>query len=138
MLNTDDFIKRLEKLMTFNGLNASGLADKLAIQRSSISHILSGRNKPSLDLILKIISEFPDVDFYWLLLGKGSYPSNSTEKTRPIYTQTKLQVEDNPVVSGNEISKSTPLPSYSRSSDVEKIVFFYTDGSFKEYENTPK
>ena len=52
-------------------------ADKIGVQRSSISHILSGRNKPSLDFILKVTNEFTDVDIYWLLNGKGSFPFNN-------------------------------------------------------------
>jgi hypothetical protein len=42
----------------------------LLVQRSSLSHLLSGRNKPSLDFILKIVDVFPDVDLYWILNGR--------------------------------------------------------------------
>jgi transcriptional regulator with XRE-family HTH domain len=45
-------------------------ADKIGVQRSSLSHLLSGRNKPSLDFILKILDVFPDVDLYWMINGK--------------------------------------------------------------------
>ena len=55
MVNTDDFIKRLELILEYYGLNASAFADKIGVQRSSLSHLLSGRNKPSLDFILKIM-----------------------------------------------------------------------------------
>jgi transcriptional regulator with XRE-family HTH domain len=48
-------------------------ADKIGVQRSSLSHLLSGRNKPSLDFILKILDVFPDVDLYWMINGKGSF-----------------------------------------------------------------
>lgn len=74
MLNIDDFIKRLEILLDYYNLSASVFADKLGVQRSSLSHLLSGRNKPSLDFVLKIIESFPDVDLYWLLEGTGSFP----------------------------------------------------------------
>ncbi|PZQ78296.1 MAG: XRE family transcriptional regulator, partial [Flavobacterium johnsoniae] len=51
MVNTEDFIKRLEKILDYYNLTASSFADKIGVQRSSISHLLSGRNKPSLDFI---------------------------------------------------------------------------------------
>jgi transcriptional regulator with XRE-family HTH domain len=74
MVNTDDFIKRLEKILDYYNLNASSFADKIGVQRSSLSHLLSGRNKPSLDFILKINDVFPEVDLYWILNGKGNFP----------------------------------------------------------------
>ncbi len=62
MVNIDDFVKRLETLLEYYNLNASSFADKIGVQRSSLSHLLSGRNKPSLDFILKILEVFPEVD----------------------------------------------------------------------------
>ena len=53
MLNTSDFSIRLQQVMDYYGLNAAAFADTLEIQRSGISHLLSERNKPSLDFILK-------------------------------------------------------------------------------------
>ena len=81
MVNTDDFIKRLEIILDYYSLNASSFADKIGVQRSSLSHLLSGRNKPSLDFILKILDIFPDVDLYWILNGKGTFPKNEENST---------------------------------------------------------
>ena len=77
MVNIDDFVKRLESLLEYYNLNASSFADKIGVQRSSLSHLLSGRNKPSLDFILKILEVFPEVDLYWILNGKGTFPKTS-------------------------------------------------------------
>jgi len=66
MINIDEFVIRLQKVMDFYGETSSSFAEKIGVQRSSISHILSGRNKPSLDFILKVLSSFPDVELYWL------------------------------------------------------------------------
>ena len=74
MVNIPEFTSRLKKVIDFHQLTASMFADKIGVQRSSISHILSGRNKPSLDFILKVIAEFNEVDMYWLLNGKGTFP----------------------------------------------------------------
>jgi hypothetical protein len=53
-----------------------------------LSHLLSGRNKPSLDFILKILDVFPDVDLYWMINGKGSFPKNSEPSRQQ---ETKLE-----------------------------------------------
>lgn len=106
MLNTEDFIKRLENLFEHYGLSAASFSDKIGIQRSGISHLLSGRNKPSLDFVMKIIATFPEVDLYWLLTGEGNSIKSDTEKS-----------------SGQQNQKST----------AEKIVIFYPDGSFTEH-----
>ena len=56
MVNSDDFIKRLEIILDYYALSASGFADKIGVQRSSLSHLLSGRNKPSLDFIFRLFT----------------------------------------------------------------------------------
>lgn len=65
-------ITRIRKIMSEEGINASQLAEKIGIQRSTLSHILSGRNKPSLDVITKILDVFPSVSADWLLRGVES------------------------------------------------------------------
>ena len=60
--------EKLEFLLKNKGLTATSLARLLEIQPSGLSHILSGRNKPSFDLVVKILKAFPDVNPDWLLL----------------------------------------------------------------------
>ncbi len=123
MINTEDFIKRLQLIIDHYGESASSFAEKIGVQRSSISHILSGRNKPSLDFILKILSHYPEVDLYWLFNGKGSFPSGveiketQETKTSPVLKEVKLSAE------------------MDKTKTIERIVVFYSDGSFKNYEN---
>ena len=45
MVNIDDFIKRLEIILDYYNLSASAFADKINVQRSSLSHLLSGRKQ---------------------------------------------------------------------------------------------
>ena len=114
MINSLEFTNRIKKVMDFHQLSASLFADKIGVQRSSISHILSGRNKPSLDFILKMTLEFKDVDINWLLHGDGSFP-----KTAEISTPT-----------------STPTFLGSHTNDdkkIQRIVVFYNNGSFEEF-----
>ena len=63
--------ERIEKIMELEKLSASKFADAIGVQRSNISHILSGRNKPSLELVNKILDHFDKINADWLLLGKG-------------------------------------------------------------------
>jgi len=117
MVNSGDFTDRLKKILDHHQLTASLFADKIGVQRSSISHILSGRNKPSLDFILKVTNTFLDVDIYWLLNGKGVFPKKGTS-TAPTPLSNTIPNEVNLLPSGKKINR---------------IVVFYNDGTFDEY-----
>lgn len=144
MVNIDDFVKRLDSLLEYYNLNAASFADKIGVQRSSLSHLLSGRNKPSLDFILKILEVFPEVDLYWILNGKGTFPKISNEIKSGDSAATIQSSEPslgNLFANGTEtksiaptlqINKTVPTKQ-SVSNEVEKIVFFYKDGTFKEF-----
>ena len=80
-MNTEEFIKRLEHVLEYYGLTASSFADKISVQRSSVSHLLSGRNKPSLDFILKVLEQFPEIDLLWFLNGVGVFPNTSKSQS---------------------------------------------------------
>jgi transcriptional regulator with XRE-family HTH domain len=121
MVNTVDFTNRLKKILQHHQLTASQFADQVGVQRSSISHILSGRNKPSLDFILKVTNTFTDVDIYWLLNGKGTFPKGSKVQVTPTPPQTEL------------FSSPENSASHSTSKQISRIVVFYTDGTFDEY-----
>lgn len=154
MVNTDDFIKRLEIILDYYGINASAFADKIGVQRSSLSHLLSGRNKPSLDFILKILDVYPEVDLYWILNGKGSFPKNSSKPIEseptanfgPIPADTaKLEVNEDLFSKNNIEETTTTTPKHSNEilknlfeEDIEKIVFFYKDGTFKTFSPNQK
>lgn len=120
MINSENFSKRLQKVIDFYSESASSFAEKIGVQRSSISHILSGRNKPSLDFVLKILSTYPDVELYWLLNGKGKFPKNEN-----VQEFTKEDIEQN-TLHNSELSKSTKK--------IQRIVIFYEDGSFENFE----
>lgn len=141
MVNTEDFIKRLQILLQHYGLTASAFADSLDVQRSSVSHVMSGRNKPSLDFVLKILHTYPEVNLQWLLNGKGNFPAetnqeqelslkNQTETTPPILT-TKGEKQD-PTL--QKISHQS-LSNVSEEREIEQIVIFYKNGQFKIYKH---
>lgn len=153
MLNLEDFVKRLELVMDFYGLSGGSFADKIGIQRSSLSHLLSGRNKPSLDFVMKIVSVLPDVDLEWILNGTGIFPKSNqkimstTVETKPAVAPILLFPDDNEVV---EIKKTTvPSPVEETTAlqkqletdkideksnvTIDHIVIFYSDGTFSDY-----
>src|SRR5690606_26009306 len=74
MINSSEFGDRIDRMLKFYDLTASAFADKIGVQRSSISHLLAGRNKPSLEFVMRVVQTFPEVDLHWLIHGKGSFP----------------------------------------------------------------
>ena len=119
MVNTEKFIVRLEKIMNYYNLSAAAFADKVGVQRSSISHLLTGRNKPSLEFVMKVVRAYPEVNLYWLLNGKGNFPSDPGHET-------PLLPEDH-----------TDTADQEKKKEIKKILVLYKDGSFEAFEHNP-
>lgn len=139
MINTDEFSKRLQKIFDFYDLNASAFADKIDVGRATISHLLSGRNKPSLDFVMRVIKTFPEVELYWLLNGKGSFPksdSTTPEKTS-VDPKPSASTSENVHQSTKQTDEKNIVPEIQSSdkpqTDIERIVIFYKNGVFKTY-----
>lgn len=151
---------RLEKFLKSEQLTPAKFADIIGVQRSSISHLLSGRNKPSFDFIEKVLQHFPKINSEWLLLGKGemykqmiqtSLFSNfdTLETERKLASDNSVSALDSPVSDPEILSPRNPtnaeakpdasnldsLEAVSSLADkkVERIVVFYADGTFKSY-----
>ncbi|WP_336961539.1 helix-turn-helix transcriptional regulator [Chryseobacterium contaminans] len=91
--------ERISKVIEYSRLTPSEFADEIDVQRSSISHITSGRNKPSLEFIIKIKSRFPELLWDWLVTGEG-------EMLKPTLPETKIQE----VQPEEDQVRTTPLP----------------------------
>jgi transcriptional regulator with XRE-family HTH domain len=74
----DKLKERIELLIATKGMTNAVFAESIGVQPSNISHILSGRNKPSLDLVTKILERFKEVRTEWLINGKGPMTGNYT------------------------------------------------------------
>ncbi len=116
---------RLQMVIKMNNLSNASFADRVGVQRSSISHIMAGRNKPSLDFIQKTLDAFPKVNAQWLITGKQSsndkiisYSDNSTQPS----------IDDVPTFKKEDLSNKL---EGSEEKEIERIVVFYTDGTFK-------
>ena len=109
----NDFTEKLKKIIQTEDLTASKFAEKIGVQRSSVSHVLSGRNKPSLDFILKINKSIDNISLDWLLDNE-----NDVNETSPTPTQNIKAVKN-----------------HKNESMIEKIIIFFNDGTFKIYKN---
>ncbi|MFC6267601.1 helix-turn-helix domain-containing protein [Frigoriflavimonas asaccharolytica] len=76
--------ERIEKIIEHSQLSNSEFADAIEVPRSSISHIISGRNKPSLDFLVKIKNEFPTFTWDWMIYGEGEMQKSETDKIENI------------------------------------------------------
>ncbi|MDC1416534.1 helix-turn-helix transcriptional regulator [Flavobacteriaceae bacterium] len=133
MVNTSNFSKRLQKILDFYGVTATLFSEKIAFNRSTISHLLSGRNKPSLEFVIKVLQTYPEVDLYWLLYGKGSFPTPLNK----VNTQIKATNKQNTlpgVEAENSVFENMALKN-SNTSAIERIILCYKDGTFKQYNN---
>ena len=130
----EGIVKRISNILEEQQLSSSAFADTIGVQRSSISHVLSGRNKPSLEFILKIIRAFPSYSTDWLLFGEETDAAKAYQQ--PADNSVETQAEDLALPSGSyETSeKPTKPPTVSKSeSEIDKVILLLKDGSFKEY-----
>ena len=127
MLNNDNFISRLEIIMKKNQLSAAAFAERIGVQRSSVSHILSKRNKPSLDFILKINNSFNEVTLDWLLLEETSKAIKPLPYLNEKSENTLIDPKDVSLISQNNDE------NFASSSEVTEVIKFYKDGSFQTF-----
>tara|TARA_R100000935_G_C2833239_1_gene166440 strand:+ start:1514 stop:1942 length:429 start_codon:yes stop_codon:yes gene_type:complete len=142
MVNSDEFSKRLQIILDYYDISAAVFADAIQVGRSSISHILSGRNKPSLDFVLKIVHTYPEVELYWLLYGKGTFPTSEPEKISPSTksdSHPSLVIKDEKPQSEQQVESSNQpnrlLGSNFLGKNIKRVVLFYEDGTFESFEN---
>ena len=137
MVNSSEFSKRLQKILHYYGLSATAFSEAIDFNRSTISHLLSGRNRPSLEFVLKVLQQFPEVELYWLLNGTGTFPAIKEEPT-PSSTE-RLEDTNSSNSSAESIKRDTDIVKITQNTDtlgdLDQIVLFYKDGSFKVYKN---
>ncbi len=122
--------ERILEILEKSGLTPSEFADKIEVQRSAISHITSGRNKPSLEFLIKIKKVFPEIDTDWLVFGTEKIEENPERLDFPINPAPTLFDIDE--TEETEI-QSSEKPNFNPSKKIRKIVFFYEDGTFNDF-----
>lgn len=148
---------RIQKIIKAEKLTSTRFADAIGVQRSNISHILSGRNKPSLDFIQKVLTTFGNLNSDWLLFGRGTmynddskhelFPQEKEEaaaetKDKPASSQEPRQIPE-PEPEAEQEKQATnsadmfgQLPGNQSDTDNKKIVriiIMFQDGTFREY-----
>lgn len=143
---------RILKIIREEQLTPARFADIIGVQRSSISHYLSGRNNPSLDFAQKILLKFKNINSEWLILGKGemykhqglSQPlfENSTSTpsdVQSIITPEDLKNHSNPELNSEILEPQKVISDINKPKvvdnqvSIERIVIFYNNRTFKEY-----
>jgi len=141
-----DIVERIAKLLKHQGISSSQFADEIGVQRSSMSHILSGRNKPSLDFVQKILKRYSFLQTDWLLFGKEPMTKEIKQRSlfeierEPMVETLKKENEEKFLGKDNEnaIRFSNPVPSPKTAKTVEFITVFYADGSCTTYNHDGK
>lgn len=148
---------RIQKFLEVENINSSKFADEIGVQRSSISHILSGRNNPSLELIQKILARFDYLNAEWLITGKGDMfkPNRHPSLFDDIYMKADPSVEkiENKEVK-NDVDKkitdsknvveqknntsdfmtNTDLNRLNGNAKIKKIILLYENGKAEVFD----
>lgn len=173
----ETFEERLAFLIENDKQSMTSFAEKIGAKRANVSHLLSGRNKPSLEFILKIKEAYPQTNLNWLLNGdeqfspnensksktqtidnttkssqapcndlqgksENNYSENSAPISKEVHTQEKKN-SSNTTKQAKSIEQQNPqfdpnqniLNSFTSTSEIEQIVVFYKDGTFKQFKS---
>lgn len=133
-----DMKDRLMQILKKENISYAKFADIIDVQRSSISHILSGRNNPSFDFIQKILIHFPKINAEWLITGNGDmYKPKRTDNDLFSAVEMKDNLKNEHEISNEKQPQSIENKSVSKKitnvNSIKKIVIFYQDNSFEEY-----
>jgi hypothetical protein len=131
--------ERINDILKHLRINASQFADEIGVQRASVSHVLSDRNKPGFDFIQKILATYPSISAEWLITGQGEMlkAKNVEQVLFSEDDKGESQIND-----GNKTVKSKLKEDFTvtdvrksniKNRNIEKIIVFYSDKSFGEY-----
>lgn len=141
-----DLNDKIKQILVDKSISPSHFADEIGVQRSSISHILAGRNKPSLDIVQKIIRRYPDLGMEWIWEDEDLpiadqnqkpyesrlYPTNTDQNGRSTYG---LDLHEKTITRPASVQANLPIQKKVEFAEksIERILIFYSDGTFKQY-----
>jgi len=144
----------IKSFIVSKNLSPSKFADEIGVQRSSISHILSGRNKPSLDIVQKIIRRYPEIGTDWLLeepaapepvRQAATAPGTTNGNGTPVQPLTRDHAPIPPYVQHQEEPEPyepeptvPPVAPFTSDKQIVKVLVFYSDGTFGEFSPASK
>ena len=150
---------RIRKFIEYKGISPSELADTIGVQRSNVTHVLKGRNKPSFQFIEKLLQIYPEINAKWLLLGEGKMIEGTTKQATlfdsvskpvvdPIISEKRAEVgEINDLFSQKATEPILPPPLiekekienelydsfFGAEKPIERLIVFFKDQTFKVY-----
>ncbi|WP_405223737.1 helix-turn-helix domain-containing protein [Dokdonia sp. Asnod1-B02] len=145
LINNTKFAQRLQEIMDANELSATAFSEKLHVGRATISHLMAGRNKPSLDFVMTVVATFPEVELQWLLYGTksspqttASTPSNHTTFSADVPSKNDQELASKTSAtppSNTEQKTLKNITAFSSSkSPIKRVIIFLEDGTFESYE----
>lgn len=141
-----DLNDKIKQILVDKNISPSHFADEVGIQRSSISHILAGRNKPSLDIVQKIIRRFPDLGINWILEDeelpeliseikpfKADPYATSESQRNAVSAPSDSRRSAAPQLNSPQENLRNERSAQTEEKKVERILIFYSDGTFQEF-----
>jgi transcriptional regulator with XRE-family HTH domain len=132
--------ERIIEFLKAENKSSAQMAQEMGVQPSGISHILSGRNNPSLDFVMKMLDKYRQLSTEWLMFGKGNMYKEPgmqelfNEAADNIQESSEIELIDTLKASEKaEVSAARIDSDEKTRPEVERIVWFYTDKSFREY-----
>lgn len=118
---------RLQRFLEAENISQSQFAESIGVARAGISHIIAGRNKPGFDFIERMARKYPALNIEWLVTGRGRMYKQNQENDAP-------QPENDGIIDSQALEERRNSPAYkAEPRDIERIVIFYSDGSFDEF-----
>ncbi|ARN76867.1 hypothetical protein BST97_01985 [Nonlabens spongiae] len=143
------FSDKIQLIMDKHQLNASSFAEKIGVGRSSLSHILSGRNKPSLDFVMSVLTHFDEVTFEWFITDYDRYPDpknpivaqpamrspvqNAPSPPTPAESVSPVNKEGTPIKTSENDPRKMSNTKSEKGKNISKAILFYEDGTFESF-----
>lgn len=144
-----DLNEKIKQILADKNITSSHFADEIGVPRSSVSHILVGRNKPSLDIVQKIIRRYPDLGMEWILDG-AALPDIKVDQSAE--SETNLQkglnkkhvsstleshIREEPATNTVQTNlvpdENGPVMPGKSGKEIAMVLIFYSDGTFKQH-----
>lgn len=160
-----DLKDRIEKIMQNEAMNAVQFASEIGIQGSTLSHILNGRNKPSLEVVMKILKRFDYINSDWLIFGEGpmnrterqsktptlfdsqdlsntntvNYPQKTEQKIESLQSHFQQKPEQKEIISesvNSKIPEENKIAPVVVEKIIKRIIVYFNDNTFQEFTTT--
>ena len=132
-LNCSIMKERIKQYMDYKSISAMELSSLLEVQRSNISHILNGRNKPGASFIEKMLVKFPDLNARWLFTGEGEMINNATKTDKKdISVQPEVEIKEEKRIEPKKSFIDTQAIA-NTNKPIDRVVVLFSDGTFVDF-----